>query len=167
MTEKEYKERVELEAKSYYAMVDYVKNNMKDSTKDSLYKIFIGVDNWTFKKETLSYKEYAKYRDEMVAAQLAGEYLAEDIGEPLTPELIKKYTDPVFNWNMGNQFTKNAVKAMQNFPNQLAAILSETGEGELDPKKMVYLGGKTYRYANMFIISFRNSPAEVEVRYMA
>lgn len=167
MTKKEYEERVALEMNSFNAMVDYVKDKMSNKTKDSLYKIFIGAENWEFQKETLSESEYKKYRDEMVAAQLAGEYLAEDIGEPLTPELVKKYTDPVFNWNLGNHFVKNAIKAMDNFPQQLASILAETGEAELDPQKFQYLGGKTYRYAGVFIISFRNSPAQVEVRYMA
>lgn len=148
-------------------MKAFVKNEMNIESKERLYKVLIGMDAWRIEKELLTQAKYESERDGALAAYFMQDYLSEpSMDTPINHELIKKYSDPVLHLDEKNRFIRNAIKAMDKFPEQLQQILTQTGEAELDPKKMVYMGSHIYRYANMFIISFENSPAAAEVRYI-
>jgi len=147
--------------------VKYVKNVMTEEKKEMIYRIGIGEFNWNIKKETLPEARYTDLRDKWIASSLAG-LGALDKVEDFTDEYVKKEFVNVFSrMSTSNHFVKNALKALNTtFKDQSMEILNITGEDSLDLQKLEYLGSKTYAYAGMFIISFENSPAAVEIRYM-
>lgn len=143
---------------------EYVAKEMKEETKDKVYRIAIGEFNWNLKKETLSPAKYKQLRDEFIAATFTRVGLADEIAY-FTPEWEKEIVKRYQTFDTAQHFSKNAVKALEeNFQEQLTAILSQTGETHLDPAKMRYLGNKSYMYNNIIFISFENSPASVTVR---
>lgn len=161
-----YEERKQYELAVFENAKNYVKDHMSEENKDRIYKISIGPVGWELKKETLSPNRYKELRDNFIATSLAQDILADEV-EKITEDYIKDFEKSFFKFETANHFSQNALKAMkEHFPEQTASILQITGEPKLDIKKMRYVGSKTYIYADMFIISFENSPASVEVRYM-
>lgn len=162
MYEKEKQHSIEMFNKA----LDYVKNKMSAEAKDRIYKIGIGQIGWELKKETLSTKQYNKLRDEFIATSLTMDALGDEIAE-YSSEYVKKFEKSYYRLETADHFSKNAIKAMEtHFKDQTANILAVTGEAKLDYTKMKYVGNKTYVYNEMFIISFENSPAAVEIRYL-
>lgn len=161
-----YEERKKYELETYENVKKYVKNNMSEENKDRMYKIAIGPVGWEIKKETLSPQRYKELRDDFIAASLAEDAIIDNVTD-ITEEYVKSFEKTFWKFETANHFSKNAIKAMkESFPDQTANILAITGEAQLDINKMKYAGSKTYIYADMFILSFENSPASVEVRYL-
>lgn len=161
-----YEERKQYELAVFENAKQYVKNHMSEENKDRLYKIAIGPVGWELKKETLSPNRYKELRDNFIATSLAKDIIVDEV-EKITEEYVNDFEKSFFKFETANHFSQNALKAMkEHFPEQTANILQITGEAKLDVKKMRYVGSQTYIYADMFIISFENSPASVEVRYM-
>ena len=161
-----YEERKKYELETYENVKKYVKNNMSEENKDRMYKIAIGPVGWEIKKETLSPQRYKELRDDFIAASLTEDVIIDNVTD-ITEEYVKGFEKTFWKFETANHFSKNAIKAMEeNFSDQAANILAITGEAKLDINKMKYAGSKTYIYADMFILSFENSPASVEVRYL-
>lgn len=161
-----YEKQKEYERSIFNKAVDYVKKEMTDEVKDRVYKIAIGPVGWEIKKETLPPKEYANLRDRFIAATFARVGLAEEV-QGFDKDWEKKITKRYYKIETADHFSKNAVTAMENnFKEQTAAILAETGEAKLNPANMKYVGNNTYVYMEKFIISFENSPADVEIRQL-
>lgn len=161
-----YEKEREYERAIFRKAVDYVNKQMTDDVKDRIYKIAIGQVGWEIKKETLSTKEYNKLRDNFIAATFARVGLAEEIID-FDKEWEKKITKRYYKIETADHFSKNAIKAMEtHFKDQTGVILADTGETQLNPVNMKYVGNNTYIYMGKYIISFENSPAAVEVRML-
>lgn len=150
----------------YKKALNYVRTQMDSDMKDRFYKISIGQVGWEIKKETLPTEKYNELRDNFIAKDLTYYSLLEDVTD-FDKETIKRFSRGYFKAETAGHYQANAIKALEdNFQEQTAAILAITGESKLDSAKMQYLGSKTYSYAGIFLISFENSPASVEVRYL-
>lgn len=161
-----YEERKNYELETYENVKKYVKDHMSEENKDRIYKIAIGPVGWEIKKETLSPQRYKDLRDDFIAASLTEDVIIDNVSN-ITEDYIKSFEKTFWKFETANHFSKNAIKAMnENFSDQTVNILAITGEPQLDINKMKYAGSKTYIYADMFILSFENSPASVEVRYL-
>lgn len=161
-----YEEQKQYERDIFNKAVEYVKKEMTDEVKDRVYKIAIGPVGWEIKKETLSPKEYSNLRDRFIAATFARVGLAEEV-QGFDKDWEKKITKRYYKIEAADHFSKNAITAMENhFKEQTAAILAVTGETKLNPANMKYAGNNTYIYMEQFIISFENSPADVEIRQL-
>lgn len=161
-----YEEQKEYERAIFNKAVEYVKNEMTNEVKDRIYKIAIGQVGWEIKKETLSPNEYSKLRDRFIAATFARVGLAEEV-QGFDKDWENKIAKRYYKIETSDHFSKNAITAMENnFKEQTAAILAETGETKLNPANMTYVGNNTYVYMGKFILSFENSPADVEVRQL-
>lgn len=158
-----FEERKKYEADLYNAIKKYVKEDMTAKSKDKIFKIAQPTPlHYEIIKENPNYEEI---RDSFVARDLLAAGLSYEI--PID-KLDKKFVDIfIKDWDKIeeiNRFTNNAIKGLKNFPDKINQILTITGETELNPNKMKYLGSDMYLYNDYIFISFTRSPLTVDIR---
>lgn len=158
-----FEERKQYEKDLYEAVKKYVKEQMSAQDKDRIYELA--------QPSKLHYDalrdnpKYEQKRDEFVARDLLMTTLAyETPVDGITNKFIKEYKKSWEKEATIKRYSDNAIKGLNRFPAQLNEILMITGEPQLDPNKVQYLGGNSYLYAGQVFISFTNSPLSVEVR---
>lgn len=157
-----FEERKKYEADLYDAIKRYVKKDMTAESKDKIFRIAQPTPlHYEIIKKSPNYEEI---RDSFVARDLLAAGLAYEI--PVN-KLDKKFVDTfIKEWNKieeVSRFTNNAIKGLKNFPDKINQILSITGETELDPNKIKYLGNDMYLYNDYVFISFSRSPIAVDI----
>lgn len=158
-----FEERKKYEADLYNAIKKYVKEDMTAKSKDKIFKIAQPTPlHYEIIKENPNYEEI---RDSFVARDLLAAGLSYEI--PID-KLDKKFVDTfIKDWDKIeeiNRFTNNAIKGLRSFPDKINQILTITGETELNPNKMKYLGSDMYLYNDYIFISFTRSPLTVDIR---
>lgn len=163
MTKTEIEERIAYEKNLFEAAKNYVKNQMTENQKDTIFRIAQANSvKFDILKENPNYKEI---RDKAIARDLLGDALAYEIPvQNLNKKFVDKY---IADWDktaVSERYRDNAIKGLKSkFPTQYNIIISTVGESEINPMEFIYLDNNTYQYRN-FIISFTNSPVTVEIR---
>ena len=163
MTKTEIEERIAYEKNLFEAVKEYVKNQMTENQKDTIFKIAqANPVKFDILKENPNYKEI---RDKAIARDLLGDALAYEIPvQKLNKKFVDKY---IADWDktaVSERYRDNAIKGLKSkFSTQYNIIIATTGESEINPMEFIYLGNNVYQYRN-FIISFMNSPVTVEIR---
>lgn len=163
MTQAEKEARITYEKGLFEAVKKYVKNDMSEQQKDTIFRIAQANPlKFEILKENPNYKEI---RDKAIARDLLGDALSYEIPiEKLNKKFVDKYIADWDKVGVSEKFKDNALKGLKSrFSEQYHQILNYFNEAEINTNEFIYLGGNVYQYRNM-IISFENSPVTVEVR---
>ena len=163
MTKQEIEARKQYERALFERVKNYVKNEMTNEQKDRIFRI---AQNNPIQFEILKDNpNYEALRDRAIAGDLLGDALAYEIQpDKLNKKFVDKYIEDWDKISLSEKYVDNAIKGLKSkFPEQYTAILLATGDSEINVNEFKYQGANVYIYKNV-IISFDNSPAQVEIR---
>ena len=163
MTKQEIEARKNYERALFERVKSYVKNEMTTEQKDRIFKI---AQNNPIQFDILKDNpNYEALRDRAIAGDLLGDALAYEIHpDKLNKKFVDKYIEDWDKVVVSERYVDNAIKGLKSrFPEQYRIILSITGDSEINVNEFKYQGANVYIYKNV-IVSFDNSPAQVEIR---